>query len=324
MKLLLETSLIVDPVETLSTPTLINNQYIAAATSPNTRKAYQSDIKHFEQWGGKLPAAPEIVILYLQQFAGQLNVRTLSRRLTAIKNWHIYQGFSDPTAHPAVGKTMSGISRIHGKCKQKAYPLLPEDLFRIMNSLQASNTLVNLRDAALLAIGYFGALRRSELVAIHVEHITWDKQGIELLIPQSKTDQHHEGQLCAIPYGKQPNCAVSLLRAWIDLAAIKTGPVFRRIFKNGNLAGEALTPLSVNHILQKHASAFGLPYADKLSSHSLRRGLASSAARSGANLSAIMRQGRWKQVNTVMEYIEASNRFTDNAALIVMEKESQD
>ena len=58
---------------------LFNNPYLKAATSDNTRKAYQSDIKHYEQWGGKLPATSQMIIHYLQAFAAKLNSRTLSR-----------------------------------------------------------------------------------------------------------------------------------------------------------------------------------------------------------------------------------------------------
>src|SRR5207253_5347552 len=89
--------------------TWVTNPYIAAATSNNTRKAYRSDIRHYEQSGGKLPATPEAITLYLQAFAERLNSRTLSRRLIALKHWHNYQGFPDPTVHPLVTKTMIAI-----------------------------------------------------------------------------------------------------------------------------------------------------------------------------------------------------------------------
>ncbi|TAK78708.1 MAG: site-specific integrase, partial [Gammaproteobacteria bacterium] len=262
----------------------------------------------------------ESIILYLQAYAAVLNPRTLARRLTALKNWHAYQGFPDPTSHPAVGKTLAGITRVHGRPKQKAWPLLPEDLLRIVSFLEGEDTLTSWRDNALLQTGFFGAFRRSELVAIHYENIKWEKEGVEILIPQSKTDQTHTGQYCAIPYGKGRLCPIKALTHWLEQSGIKQGPLFRRIFPNGTLEEQALTPLSVNHILKKRAKQCHLPCAAQLSSHSLRRGLASSASRMGAGLAAIMRQGRWKQVNTVMEYIEASERFSENAASKIIQK----
>ena len=166
-----------------------NNPYISAATSQNTRRAYQSDIRHFEKWGGKLPANTDSILLYLQAFAKELNPRTLSRRLIALKNWHIYQGFSDPTQHPSVSKTLTGIMRTHGKPKEKALPLLPEDLFKIVTHLSKEKTLRAFRDSALLQLAFFGAFRRSEIVAICYEHLSWKNQGIDILIPHSKTNQ---------------------------------------------------------------------------------------------------------------------------------------
>ena len=100
------------------------NPYIHAATSDNTCRAYQNDIKHFVAWGGLLPTTPEAVIAYLQAYASTLNSRTLVRRLTAIKHWHTYQGFSDPTTHLSVRKTLTGIMHVHGIPKQKAPAIL--------------------------------------------------------------------------------------------------------------------------------------------------------------------------------------------------------
>lgn len=294
--------------------------YIHSATSQNTRLAYQADIRHFERWGGSLPATTDTILRYLHTFAPTLNPRTLARRLIALKHWHEYQGFPDPTHSPWVAKTMSGIMRTHGTPKDKAPPLLPEHLLQIMNYLVASTaTTQTLRDSALLQTGFLGAFRRSELVQLHVEHIDWQPQGIEILLPSSKTDQLHAGQYCAIPYGNDKLCAIRALQRWLEHANIQNGPVFRRVYRNGKVGKTAITALSVNHILQKHAIAAGLENAKELSSHSLRRGFATAASRDGVSLQSIMQQGRWKQVSTVIEYIEAAGRFENNAATQVLQ-----
>lgn len=306
---------------TLSNPITLSgfaNPYIKLATSDNTRKAYRSDIRHYETWGGKLPATAEILANYLSFYAEKLNPRTLQRRLVALKHWHTYQGFPDPTIHPAIHKTITGILRAHGKPKDKARALLPDELARIHKYLKSKNTLAALRDDALLQIGFFGALRRSELVAIKYEHIKWEKAGIEIILPSSKTDQTHKGQYCVIPYGNETLCPIRALKNWLDQSQINSGPIFRRIISD-HIGERALTPLAVNHILKARACSVNIADSAMLSSHSLRRGFATSAARSGAQLPAIMRAGRWKQTNTVMEYIEANERFADNAAANVLQ-----
>ena len=297
----------------------VSNPYLTAATSANTRKAYRSDIRQFEAFGGKLPATPETIVIYLQAFAASLNTRTLNRRLIALKHWHTYQGFPDPTAHPIVIKTMTGITRTHGKPKEKAPALTPDDLQRMVAYLHQNPSLTALRDSAMLQIGFFGALRRSEIVNIHCEHIKWEEEGINILLPVSKTDQSHQGQYCTIPYGNDLLCPIKALREWLDQANISAGPIFRRIVRNTVIAEGGLTPLSVNHILLRVAKAAGIHHAPALSAHSLRRGLATSAARANAPLHVIMRAGRWKQVNTVMEYIEANERFKESAAISVLQ-----
>ncbi len=297
-----------------------NNKYIKAATSDNTRRAYKSDIKHYEVNGGKLPANPHQIAIYLQEFADKLNSRTLARRLTAIKNWHTFQGFPDPTAHPAITKTISGINRLHGKPKQKAYPLSPKDLLVIVKHLNSMPTLSSIRDNALLQVGYFGAFRRSELVAITRENLTFKDQGVEILLNKSKTDQENQGQIVAITYGKKLLCPVTALKKWLEYINYQSGPIFKKIDKNNNISLNQLSPLAVNIILRKRAEEAGIKDIQNLSSHSLRRGLATYASLAGADLAAIMRQGRWKQVNTVMEYIEASARFSENISAKILEE----
>jgi integrase len=311
-------------VESIATPSNnmvpLSNRYQIAATSDNTRRAYQADIRHFENWGGQLPATTESVLRYLHAFAETLNPRTLSRHITAIKQWHRYQRLQDPTEAPIVGKTLAGIGRLHGKPKEKAPPLLPEHLIRIVDDLTAQTTLAALRDNALLQIGFLGAFRRSELVAIRMEDINWQAAGIEILIPKSKTDQLSEGQHCVIPNGNDELCAIRALKAWITKADVTEGFIFRRIHRGNKISDLHITADSVNEILKKRASDAGIEGAMDFSSHSMRRGLATTASRDGVSLPAIMRQGRWKQVGTVMEYIEAALRFEENAAGQVLQK----
>lgn len=298
----------------------ISNPYIKAATSDNTRKAYRSDIRHYEKWGGKLPATSEMIARYLENFASKLNPRTLARRITAISHWHTYQEFADPTKHPLITKTLAGIARVHGRPKNKAPALTPYELLRIVLHLRSEDSLSAARDEALLQLGFFGAFRRSELVNLQIENITWEKDGLEILIPHSKTDPLHTGQYCVIPYGDADLCPIQALEQWQIKSGITNGPIFRRIYANKQIESRPLSPLSVNHILKQRAQAAGISHAEQLSSHSMRRGLATSAARAGAPLQTIMRHGRWKQVNTVMEYIEASERFSQNAARSVLQQ----
>lgn len=287
---------------------------LAAATADNTRRAYRSAVNHYLAWGGVLPADEAAIIRYLLTYAATLNPRTLALRLTALSQWHVHQAFSDPASMPTVRKTMTGIARTHGRPKKKAKALPIEDLERIVAHLVNLDTLKAARDNALLQIGFFGGLRRSELVAVKAEHLLWTPDGIEIMLPRSKTDQLGEGIVKAIPYSDGPCCPATVLRAWLDAAGIAAGPVFRSISKWGVVASKALGVGSVNTILEDCARLVHLDYVPDLSSHSLRRGMATSAYRAGADFSDIKKQGGWRHDGTVQGYIEEASRFEENAA----------
>ncbi len=288
--------------------------FLAAATSDNTRRTYRSAIRHFYAWGGKLPCGEAAIIRYLLAYADSLNPRTLALRLTALSQWHLHQGFSDPASTPTVRKTLAGIMRTHGKPKRKARPLPVEDVERIVAYLATVDTLQARRDNALVQIGFFGGFRRSELASLEVPHIAWERDGIIITLQRSKTDQEGAGIAKAIPYADGPCCPATALRAWLDAAGIASGAVFRSISRWGAIGADALNDASVNTILQSCAKAAGLENVPELSGHSLRRGMATSAHRAGADFRDIKRQGGWRHDGTVQGYIEEASQFEDNAA----------
>lgn len=287
---------------------------LAAATADNTRRAYRSAVNHFLAWGGILPADEPILIRYLLAYTGVLNPRTLTLRLTALSRWHVSQGFPDPASTPTVRKTMTGITRRHGAPKRKAKALPVEDLEKIAARLAELGTLKARRDNALLQIAFFGGFRRSEVASLRLEDVQWEAQGIVLTLPRSKTDQSGEGITKAIPYGNGVCCPVTALRTWLAAAGIASGALFRRVDKWGKVGGHALTGASVNAVLCECAKLAQLDYAPELSSHSLRRGMATSAHRAGAAFRDIKRQGGWRHDGTVQGYIEEAGQFAENAA----------
>ncbi len=161
------------------------------------------------------------------------------RRLTAIKNWHIYQGFADPTAHPLVHKTLTGIKNIHGCPKEKALELQMESLITMVTFLKNQDQIIAWRNNALLQIGFFGSFRRSELVVINFEQVNFVTEGVEILIACSKTDQSGEGQICAIPYGDEILCPPTALKIWCEKANIQSGSIFRRVLKGNKVSDQA-------------------------------------------------------------------------------------
>ena len=141
--------------------------FLAAATSDNTRRTYRSAIRHFRAWGGALPADESTIIRYLMAYADSLNARTLALRLTALSQWHVYQGFADPASTPTVRKTLAGIARLHGKPKKKAKALPLEDLEVIVAEARRLGYYTNLLTSG---VG-LSAARAAALKAAGLEHV---------------------------------------------------------------------------------------------------------------------------------------------------------
>lgn len=293
-----------------------HRQFLSAATSENTRRAYRSAIRHFQTWGGVLPCEPALIIRYLLTYAENLNARTLALRLTAVSQWHLFQGFADPTASADVRKTLRGISRTHGKPKKKAKALPIEDLEVMVAVMKDDISLQDIRNKALLQIAFFGAFRRSEVAELVVDELAWELDGLTITLSRSKTDQDGEGIVKAIPYGAPGSicCPPTALKEWLAAAKITSGPVFRRVTREGIVGPDALYAGSINTILKTCATKAGLPYVPELSGHSFRRGLATSAHRAGADFKNIKRQGGWRHDATVQGYIDEAGQFEENAA----------
>jgi Phage integrase family len=90
-------------------------------------------------------------------------------------------------------------------------------------------------------------------------------------------------------------------RAWLEGAAIESGPVFRSVTRHGKL-GARMSDYAVALVVKKYAGSVGLEPRG-YSGHSLRPGLATSAAIAGASERAIMNQTGHRGAAMVRRYI---------------------
>jgi site-specific recombinase XerD len=292
--------------------------YIENARAENTLRAYRSDMKHFMEWAEghglqAMPAAPQTVSLYLSDLARQgYKPATLQRRLTAISQAHKRSNFQFDTGHALIRETLGGIKRTCGTEQDQKEALLTEDIRAMIQALP--DTRLGLRDRALLLLGFAGAFRRSELVSLDVEDLKLEVQGMVVHLGHSKTDQEGEGRDIPIPYGRQAEtCPVHAVQEWISAAGITSGPVFRAVDRHGNVSKRRLSDRAVANIVKRSAEAAGLDPSD-YSGHSLRSGMATSAARAGATERAIMEQTGHKSTAMVRRYIRKGTLWADCAA----------
>lgn len=155
-------------------------------------------------------------------------VATIARRLAAVAHEHRQTGVASPCDDPLVRETMAGIRRTLGVApRARKRPVSTADLRAAVHAM--GDRLIDIRDRAILLVGYAGGFRRSELVGLDVADIEERPEGLVVTIRRSKRDQQQKGREVALVYGEDPEtCPVRALRAWLERAGITHGPVFRR------------------------------------------------------------------------------------------------
>jgi integrase len=271
--------------------------YARSAQADNTQRAYAADWKMFASWlrrQGLLetPPDPEAVGLYLasqvERRGAELSVATLERRLCGIA-WR-YRQLGEPLEirDRHIATVLAGIRRRNGRPPAQKAAIFADELLAMLATLEMD--LRGLRDRAILAIGFAGGLRRSEIVGLDCgPRQTEDGSGWVELFPEGAllTIRGKTGwRDVEVGRGSRPDtCPVALLETWLRLGRISHGPLFRPIArKNGGVSGERLTDKHVVRLVKTCALAAGLrgdlgegERRLAFGGHSLRAGLASSA-----------------------------------------------
>lgn len=295
-------------------------EFLESARSKETLRGYRSDWRAFEAWCSTmglqaLPAAPQTVALYLTAIAGVKASATLQRHLSSISQAHQGAGFESPTTSTLVRQTWRGIRRTFGTASTGKTPVRTADIRAMVATF--GDRPIDVRNRALLLMGFAGAFRRSELVALTIADIADTTEGLLITIRRSKTDQEAHGETIGIPYGSDPHtCPVRAYRAWIQLAEITSGPVFRPVDRHGHIAERHLGARAVAELVKSCAATLGLDPA-QFGAHSLRAGLITSAAEAGVAERDIMRQSRHKSIPVMRRYIRDATVWQANAASAV-------
>jgi integrase len=206
---------------------------------------------------------------------------------------------------------MRGVRQTLGTAVDEAAPATIAQIRQMVYSLP--DTTIGRRDRAVLLVGFAGALRRSELVAIDIDDLERRDEGIAVLLRRSKTDQEAQGRRVALPFGHDPQtCPVRALDAWLEVAHIDEGAVFRSVDRHGNVGARGLSDQSVALIVKRAAQRAGHDPAS-YSAHSLRAGFATSAAAAGASERAIAAQTGHQSMQVLRRYVRHGSLFTDNA-----------
>ena len=321
----------------------VDDELVAAAVrgwSRNTRRAFRSDLTIWGDWCRRrrliaAQAKASDVAAWVRALAGidpsaeeTRAIATIERYIVNIGWAYRMAGLDDPTAAPLVRLEKKAARKALGVRQRQARAIRfkgdiedldsPASGVCLAHLLKACRRdLLGLRDAALLRTAYDSAGRRSELVAIDVDHIDGpDASGAgALFVPSSKTDREGEGAWAYL----SPATMQAIAR-WRDAAHIDRGPLFRRVVTHfdGSVAGVGRAALHPNSITLIYKRLIRAAHAKKLlgamsetelerwvaavSSHSIRVGVAQDNFAAAESLPAIMQAYRWRDPRTVMRY----------------------
>lgn len=277
--------------------------YVEAASSANTRRAYAADWKHFCAWARRqglevFPPEPQTVGLYITACASGKatgdktpnSVATIERRLSALSWNYAQRGQPLDRKDRHIATVLAGIRNTHASPPRQKEAILPEDLIAMLETLDRG-TLRGLRDRAMLLLGFAGGLRRSEIVGLDVARDqTEDGRGWVEIFPDKGllVTLHGKTGWREVEIGRgssDATCPVVALQTWLRLARVAHGPLFRRVTGRGKAVGaDRLNDQEVARLVKRAAMAAGVrgdlsegERAKKFAGHSLRAGLASSA-----------------------------------------------
>lgn len=304
------------------------------AKADNTRRAYQAGGRAWCAWCEQhalpcLPASSRDVAAFLstERRRGR-KVATLGLRRAAIRYLHLLAGCPVPTADAQVSETLAGIVRDAAERSETPSKKFPARLAILQQLLDPiPDDLPGLRDRALLLVGFVGALRRSELAGIEVEHLEECDRGLLLTLPRSKGDLKRTGVAVPLPYSSTGLCPIRALRRRMAEAKISQGPVFRRILRRVPRTGAAgakgvaailvvgtaaIEPRTVARIVQSRAGAAGLD-GRRMGGHSLRRGALTTGMDNNVHPMRLKQLGRHKSYNVLDGYLDPGEPFENHA-----------
>lgn len=302
---------------------------------PSTRRVYRSKWGLFTRFcedreARPLPAAPEMVGVYLKERAKEVSLSTIRQDVAAIRWMHERNGREDPTSHAGVSRLLDGISQTSDTTPEKKQALLTKHVRAMVDALPSEKPksespdevgptaratyLRAFRDRAIILVGFAGAFRRAELASIDVGHVSFNADGMEIHVRKSKTEPRTVGINFAQSGGF---CPVRTLNAWMDIASIEDGPIFRAVPRSGEIAPDesatSITGRAVRNVLGNAAEAAGLD-RDAVAGHSLRRGHLTQGALNGAELNRLMKQAGHADPRTTAGYIEDAKRMETNTS----------
>lgn len=293
---------------------VMQDELMQAQYALNTRKAFAASLKAFARYCAAFeipafPATPEtlrIFITWAVRIRGY-RLETIANILWAVRSQHVDAGLASPM-DDSVKELWANCRRAVKEPKRAKRALTIDQLRGLLGSMR-TNHPIDLRNRALFSLGFASALRRSELSALCLADVGFTRKGLLITVRSSKTDQKATGAMLAVPFAKDKRiCPVRTLRAWIAVRGSWEGPLFVRFNGAREATRQILSAPSVAGVLKRALRRIGVDPTE-YAAHSLRAGMATTAAENGASIIAIQMRTRHRNVESVMRYVRPAQAF---------------
>ena|GEM_PF-119772 len=298
---------------------------LADSAAQATWRAYRSDLTNLDAWLDHRDwTDPAMIADYLRHLeTGGASYSTIERRVTSITKLSNvlavigeFDPARNPAKHPTVTTAMAAIRRRLGTNTNGSAPLTAERLIQVLGSID-DTTRAGRRDIALLLIGWFGALRRSELAGIRLQHLDIDNHGVAISLARTKASQDHTMWVPIARNPTSPLCPVTALEQWIselDERVDDSVTVWPWITK-GDTVRAGNPPIggaAIDAIVSRLVTNSGLANASSYSAHSLRSGFITEAKNRGVDEADIMRHTRLKSLRIMRLYDRSTGWWNRN------------
>ncbi len=296
-----------------------------ACHSKATNRDYGIFYRCFARWcqENKLPSLPAesaTVARYLAEvLRSGRSISTAIHYGASIRHAHVSVGLANPLNDDNIRKLIRGAKRTFKEAPQGKKALTLEHLQRICE--KPAVTEREIRDRAIILIGFAAALRRSEITGLNVDDIRFDPRGYIIYLRQSKTDQFGKGCNIAVKNGKnKETCPADAMRRWVEIRGNRPGPLFPRLInktcKGKRVGNEVIWPgyprldgAAVCVIVRSELARIGVKDLEEYGAHSLRAGYVTAAGEAGVNELTIMRTTRHKTIGMVQRYFRPADLF---------------
>lgn len=245
-------------------------------------------------------AEAALVCAYLTERAAHgASAATIDLACSAIRYHHRHHGLPDPTQTDAVRQVRRGPHRILGTApRHPAHLVGPEEIRRLLAAIDRDSA-AGARDAAIILLGFAGALRRSELAALALADVESKPAGLLLRLRRSKTDPEGRGQVVGIAPGHHRDTdPIAALEAWLAHRGRAPGPVLTSL-RNGAPPLQPISGNVITNLVKHHAAAAGL--TGRVTARSLRAGHATTAAIAGVGIDRIAAQTRHRRIDILID-----------------------